>query len=200
MLSESQRGSVRSSALWGSGKRETGSRKNALWGSGKRRLALLSTLALALAAPLGAGATPNPGNSSKPLAYVTPSLLAKAQASAAESFAVIVQGKHGNQAARAVAEVLGLSKKAVKDLRSIDGVAVELSGAQVVALASDKRVNAVTPDARVRLSAEASKEKWTHVTGVTKFWGMGALPRRPRQRSRSSTRASRQRVRSSGGA
>ena len=180
MVSGSQRYSVRSSALWGSGKRETGSRKNALWGSGKRRLALLSTLALTLAVPLGAGAAPKSANSSKPLAYVTPSLLANAQARAADSFAVIVQGKPGNQAARAVEDALGLSKKAVKDLRSIDGVAVELSGAQVIALAADKRVTAVTPDARVRLSgADASKEKWTHVTGVTKFWANGGAPAAP---------------------
>jgi serine protease AprX len=169
MRNGDQRRGVRASALWGSGKRGTGSRSNALWGSGKRRTALLATLALVVLVPLGASASPS--QLGAPSAYVTPSLLSAAQANAAGSFNVIVQGKGGNQAAGAVADVLGLVKKQVKDLRSIDGVAVELSGAQVLAVAADSHVTAVTTDARVRLSAASapSKEKWPFVTGVNKY-------------------------------
>jgi serine protease AprX len=170
MRNGDQRRGVRASALWGSGKRGTGSRSNALWGSGKRRTALLTTLALVALVPLGASASP--ASADAPTAYVTPSLLSAAQADAGGSFMVIVQGKGGNQASKAVAAVLGLAKKDVKDLRSIDGVAVELSGAQVLALAADKHVTAVTLDARVRLSAAAaaeSNEKWPYVTGVRKY-------------------------------
>ncbi len=170
-----QRRGVRASALWGSGKRGTGSRSNALWGSGKRRTALLATLALVVLVPFGASASPSKADA--PRAYVTPSLLSAAQANATGSFQVIVQGRGGNQAAHAVAEVLGLAQKTVKDLRSIDGVAVELSGAQVLALAADKHVSAVTSDAPVRLSAASatdSKEKWPYVTGVQKYAGAPA--------------------------
>jgi serine protease AprX len=170
MRNGDQRRGVRASALWGSGKRGTGSRSNALWGSGKRRTALLATLALVVLVPLGASASP--AKVDAPTAYVTPSLLSAVQANAAGNFNVIVQGKGGNQAAKAVADVLGLAKKQMKDLRSIDGVAVELSGAQVLALAADKHVTAVTLDARVRLSAAAgsdSNEKWPYVTGVNKY-------------------------------
>jgi serine protease AprX len=170
MRNGEQRRGVRASALWGSGKRGTGSRSNALWGSGKRRTALLATLAVVALVPLGASASP--ATADAPTAYVTPSLLSAAQADAGGSFKVIVQGKGGNQAAKAVAAVLGLAKKDVKDLRSIDGVAVELSGAQVLALAADNHVTAVTLDARVRLSAAAaaeSNEKWPYVTGVNKY-------------------------------
>jgi len=162
---------VRASALWGSGKRGTGSRSNALWGSGKRRTAVLATLALVVLVPLGAAASPSTAGA--PTAFVTPSLLTSAQSNMAGSFNVIVQGKGGNQAAKAVGDVLGLAKKDFKDFRSIDGVAVNLSGAQVVALASDKHVSAITPDARVRLSAasatDTSNEKWPYVTGVQKY-------------------------------
>jgi serine protease AprX len=175
MRNGDQRRGVRASALWGSGKRGTGSRNNALWGSGKRRTALLATLALVVLVPLGAAASPS--SAGAPSAYVTPSLLSSAQANLTGSFNVIVQGKGGNQAAKAVADVLGLAKKQVKDLRSIDGVAVELSGAQVLALAADKHVSAVTSDARVRLSATAvpaSNEKWPYVTGVNKYSGAPA--------------------------
>ena len=71
MRSTDHRHGVRSSALWGSGKRGTGSRSNALWGSGKRRTALLATLALVVLVPLGASASPSQADA--PTAYVTPS-------------------------------------------------------------------------------------------------------------------------------
>lgn len=163
-----QRG-VRASALWGSGKRGDGSRSNALWGSGKRRTALIASAMCLLVVPFTAVAGQQQRSSD---AYVTPSLLSAARANAAGDFDVIVQGKGGNQAAKAVADVLGLAKKQVKDLRSIDGVAVQLNGAQVLALAADKHVSAVTADARVRLSATTiapSNEKWPYVTGVNKY-------------------------------
>jgi hypothetical protein len=173
-----KRQEVRASALWGSGKRGTGSRGNALWGSGKRRTTLLAVAALTLVIPLGASALP--GKPEKALeAFVAPNLLAAAQTQADDTFDVIVQGKGRNQAAKAVAEVLGLSKKTVRDLRSIDGVAVELTGAQILALAANKHVTAVTADAPVRLSGNSSTEKWPYVTGVSKYWASGVNPAAP---------------------
>jgi serine protease AprX len=174
MRSGEQRRGVRASALWGSGKRGDGSRSNALWGSGKRRTALFATLALVTVVPLGAAASPAKQDVG---AYVTPSLLSSVQANPAGTFSVIVQGKAGNQAAKAVADVLGVAKRDVKNLRSIDGVAVDLNGAQVLALAADKHVSAVTLDARVRLSSSSAadtKEKWPFVTGLDKYSGAPA--------------------------
>jgi serine protease AprX len=178
MRSGGHRREVRGSALWGRGKRGAGSRANALWGSGKRRSALLSTLTLMLLVPLGASAVPS-AKAAKAEAFVAPSLLTGASARPGETFAVIVQGKAGNQAAKAVADVIGLSLKDVRALRSIDGVAVELTGAQILALAADKQVRAITADARVRLSGSSSNEKWPHVTGVSKYWSTGANPAAP---------------------
>ena len=80
---------VRASALWGSGKRGTGSRSNALWGNGKRRTALLATLVLTLVVPLGAAAVPSP---KVVQAFVAPGLLSSAQSNPADTFSVIVQG------------------------------------------------------------------------------------------------------------
>jgi serine protease AprX len=175
MRNGDHRRGVRASALWGSGKRGDGSRSNALWGSGKRRSVVLAALALVVLVPLGAAASPSAAGA--PTAFVTPSLLSAAQTNAAGNFNVIVQGQGGNQAAKAIADVLGVSKKTYKDFRSIDGVAVTLSGAQVLALASDKHVRAVTPDASVRLSgsgASGPKDKWPYVTGVDKYAGAPA--------------------------
>jgi serine protease AprX len=168
---------VRASALWGSGKRGDGSRSNALWGNGKRRTALLATLALTLVVPLGASA----GAGSKDIqAFVAPGLLSSAQSNPANTFSVIVQGKGGNQAAHAVADVLGLSVKTARTFSSIDGVAVDLTGAQILAVASDKHVTAITADARVRLSVVApTTEKWPYVTGVQKYWASGVNPAAP---------------------
>src|SRR5919205_3497695 len=104
MRNGEQRVGVRASALWGSGKRGEGSRSNALWGSGKRRAAVVATLALVVVVPLGAAASPAKQD---PAAFVTPSLLSAAQADGNATFKVIVQGKAGNQAAKAVADVLG---------------------------------------------------------------------------------------------
>jgi serine protease AprX len=168
---------VRASALWGSGKRGTGSRSNALWGNGKRRTALLATLVLTLVVPLGASAVPSP---KVVQAFVAPGLLSSAQNSPADTHAVIVQGKGGNQAAHAVADVLGISLKTARTFSSIDGVAVELTGAQILVLASDKHVTAITTDSAVRLSATApTTEKWPYVTGVQKYWANGTTPAAP---------------------
>ena len=166
MRSGSNWSGVRASALWGSGKRGDGSRSNALWGNGKRRTALLATLALTLVVPLGASA----GGGSKDIqAFVAPGLLTSAQSNPADTFSVIVQGKGGNQAAHAVADVLGLSVKTTRTFSSIDGVAVDLTGAQILAVASDKQVTAITADSRVQLSAAATP-KWPFVTGVNRYW------------------------------
>jgi serine protease AprX len=167
MRTGGQRRDVRASALWGSGKRGTGSRSNALWGSGKRRTALLATLVLTLVVPLGASAGPGAKGIA---AFVAPGLLTSAQSRPADKFSVIVQGKGGNQAAHAVADVLGLSLKAARTFSSIDGVAIDLTGAQIVTLAADKHVTAITADSRVRLSALSPvNEKWPFVTGVTRY-------------------------------
>jgi serine protease AprX len=165
MRSGTQWRDVRASALWGSGKRGTGSRSNALWGNGKRRTALLATLVLTLVVPLGASAVPSAKSAD---AYVAPDVLTSAQSRPNDTFAVIVQGKGGNQAAHAVADVLGVSMKTAKTFTSIDGVAVQLSGAQILTLSTDNHVTAITSDARVRLSAATSK--WPFVSGVNRYW------------------------------
>ena len=169
------RAEERASALWGS-KRDNGSRGNALWGS-KRRTALLTTLALAFVLPLGAAAGVGSGKTVND-SFVTPSLLDAARAHSGDTFAVIVQGKAGNQAAHALADLAG-DKKGVRGLRSIDGLAVQLTGGQILTLAADKRVNAITPDAPMRLSANSSNEKWPYVTGVAKYWSTGVNPAAP---------------------
>src|SRR5207247_3690012 len=49
-------------------------------------------------------------------------------------------------------------------------------GAQVLTLAGDKHISAITPDSRVRLSGTtpADNQKWPFVTGVNKYAGSPA--------------------------
>jgi serine protease AprX len=122
---------------------------------------------LTLVVPLGASAGPGPKSIT---AFVAPGLLTSAQSRPADKFSVIVQGKGGNQAAHAVADVLGLSLKTARTFSTIDGVAVDLTGTQIVTLAADKHVTAITADSRVRLSALSQvNEKWPFVAGVTRY-------------------------------
>jgi serine protease AprX len=122
---------------------------------------------LTLVVPLGASAGPGPKSIT---AFVAPGLLTSAQSRPGDKFPVIVQGKGGNQAAHAVADVLHLSLKTARTFSSIDGVAVDLTGAQIVTLAGDKHVTAITADSRVRLSALSQvNEKWPFVAGVTRY-------------------------------
>jgi serine protease AprX len=180
MRSGGRRREVRSSALWGSGKRETGSRSNALWGNGKRRTALLTTLALTLVVPFAASAGSSLKAAQPAQAFVAPGLLSAARADGTKTFSVIVQGRGGNQAARAVADVLKLSLKSARTFTSIDGVAVDLTGAQVLKLAADQHVKAITVNAKMRLAAAStSNDKWPFVTGVFKYWASGTTPAAP---------------------
>jgi serine protease AprX len=126
--------------------------------------------------PLGASAVPGPAKGGG--AFIAPSVLTSAQSHPNDTLAVIVQGKGGNQAAHAVADVLGLSMKTVRTFSSIDGVAVQLTGAQILALTADKHVTAITADARVRLSA-AVTPKWPFVTGVNRYWANAFSPGAP---------------------
>src|SRR5262249_60615969 len=95
MRNADHRQGVRASALWGSGKRGTGSRSNALWGSGKRRTALLATLVVVVIVPFGASASPSKADA--PTAFVAPPLLSSAQANGAGTFTAIGDGKGGNR-------------------------------------------------------------------------------------------------------
>src|SRR3954467_15830982 len=143
MRNGDQRRGVRASGLWGSGKRGTGSRSNALWGSGKRRTAVLATLALVVLVPLGASASPSKADA--PTAFVTPSLLTAPQSNAAGDFEAIVQGnggkaagefdvsvqgKRGIQAAKALADISLVHKKAYKDFRSRGGMPAHFTRGQ----------------------------------------------------------------------
>jgi serine protease AprX len=130
----------------------------------------------------------------KPSAYVPADLLAQAQASPSQTFAVILQGSAGHGASAVAEQVTAASRdgQAVgvkRQLATVAGAAAELTGRQLLVLARMPGIAAITPDAPVRLSGGilgastlssgtlasasggfSSSQQWPFVSGVAKGW------------------------------
>jgi serine protease AprX len=172
-------GGLRQSALWGKpSKGET--RSSALWGKGGRGLLSLVVVALALTAPVGATA-------SSRYAYTTPGLVASAKANPSATFNVIIQG-NADKSTGAVASVvknelnrsLGQARGIKRQFSSVNGVAANLTGAQILRLVTKSGIAAITTDAQVQLAGSLSnKQRWPFVSGVQKFWASGTSAATP---------------------
>jgi serine protease AprX len=112
-------------------------RPRVLWGT--------ALVVLALAAPLTASAGSS-GRGPGGAEYVPGSLLAAARANPDRTFQIIVEGKRGRSSERLADKVRGKGRLK-KSFRSISGVAVELSGREVLRLAGDGDILAITQDA-----------------------------------------------------
>ena len=151
-------------------------RNSALWGTGSRggdpraaRPGLrLAVVAASLAAIIVFPATAAAKNLS---AYVPQTLMANAQANPAASFDVIVQGRPGQNSASVAKDFGGAAGKLKRAFYSISGVAGSLTGAQLVKLATNNHVLAITPDVQLASSDYSSQEVWRNTTGVSSLWG-----------------------------
>jgi serine protease AprX len=145
-----------------------------LRGAFGRWAAAVAVCALALLAPLPAGA------GSSPQAFVQTTLLQAAHNEPGATFEVIVQGRGRSSdvvAADVRAEVAadsGQARGIRRRFDSISGVATELSGAEIVKLAARPGILAITEDAPVRLedaqSTYTSNQLWPFASGVAKYW------------------------------
>jgi serine protease AprX len=151
-------------------------RNSALWGTGSRgddprsaRPGLrLAVVAASLAAVIAFPATAAAKNLS---AYVPAQLMAHAQGSPAATFNVVVQGRPGQNSASIAKDFGGAAGKLKRAFYSINGVAGSLTGAQLVKLAQNNHVLAITPDVRLKSSDYSSQEVWRDTTGVSSLWG-----------------------------
>jgi serine protease AprX len=150
----------RNSALWGTGSRGGDPRA----AKPPRRLVAVAAL---LAAIVAFPATAAAGTQSP---FVPAQLLANAQASPTSPFNVIVQGRPGQNSASIAKDFDGVAGKLKKAFYSIDGVAGSLTGAQLVKLAQNNHVLAITLDVRLKSSAYQSQEVWRDTTGVSTLW------------------------------
>jgi serine protease AprX len=178
-LDRGANGGLRQSALWGKpSKGET--RSSALWGKPGRALASMVVVALALVA------TTAPGASTR-YAYTTPGLIQSAKANSSQTFNVIIQGD-ADKSTGALASVVkgelkidrGAAKGIKRQFASLNGVAANLTGAQVLRIAQKNGIAAVTTDAPMQLAGVLSnKQRWPFVSGVQKFWSSGASAATP---------------------
>jgi serine protease AprX len=166
-LDQERTGEDRSSALWTKGGREKTAdsergnvRSSALWGKGGRGFVALLALLVALMVP-AAGTAHNRGEIS---AYVPSSLLAEAEANPDNLFRVIVQGTRGNSSAKIAERVLNENGKLKRKFLSISGVAVVLSGKNLLKVAHDSHVFAITRDVRVAGAQEATSDPLASTT------------------------------------
>jgi serine protease AprX len=151
-------------------------RNSALWGTGARgddpRAAKpglrLAVVAASFAAIVAFPATAAAKNLS---AFVPKQLMTNAQASPTTAFNVVVQGRPGQNSASVAKDFGGAAGKVKKSFYSINGVAGSLTGAQLVKLAQNSHVLAITPDVRLKSSAYRSQEVWRDTTGVSSLWG-----------------------------
>ena len=172
------RGTLRGSALWGKPKGE--SRSSALWGKPGRGFVVMA-LFVALAAPVAATAGSNGRSVQGNYAIVPASLMAEAQAHPSQIFSVIVQGKNGTKSSSVANAVVdstdakpGKAKGLKRTFSSVSGVSARLTGAQIVELAGQKGILAITPDSKIRLSVTnggfSSNQNWVTAASAADSW------------------------------
>ena len=170
------KGNLRGSALWGK-KTKGEARASALWGKPGRGFAFLAAF-IALSAPTGAFAS----DGSAQGAIVPDALLARAQANPDGAFSVIIQAKPGKSSA-AVARLVqdaisrhpgkanGLKKKFV----ALKGVSARVTGGQLLYLAQQRGILAITGDRKLVATGYSSDLGWPLAANVDDFWADGAL-------------------------
>jgi serine protease AprX len=166
----SSNGEARSSALWGRGGREQ--RSSALWGRGGRSSIALLALVVSVVIPAAGIA----GESQH--AAVPSDLMRQAEANPSATFDVIVQGdrSHDSQdVSRAVTESGGSLKRA---FRSISGASATISGKDLLKLARDSHVEAITRNESLSLVGNGDWDvtdpgdagMWRSVVGAPSLW------------------------------
>jgi serine protease AprX len=168
------KGNLRGSALWGK-KTKGEARSSALWGKPGRRTASLLAVVGVLAAPVASPASNGNGASSG--ALVPSGLLARAQAHPAGKFRVIVQAKPGKSSTYVASAVRGVvskhpgkSRGLKKKFFAVNGVSAQLTGAQLVALAKQNGILAITGDRKLVATAYSSDQGWPQTAGVDALW------------------------------
>ncbi len=151
-------------------------RGNALWGDGKRTLQLTLAALLVVALSLGVGGV-QAAEASKADAYVSPGLLAEAEASPDALFDVIVQAEPGkktddvaNEVTKVQKDEPGKGSTLKRKFISIAGTSATLTGKQLLKLAERAGIESITRDSKVELTAYSNTQVWPQSAGVTTSW------------------------------
>jgi serine protease AprX len=156
----SLRRGIRANALWG---RRGESRSNALWGSGKRGMITLA-LAAMLVVPMASSASSSDGKAS---AFVPDSLLVEAAASPLKQFDVIVQGTRDRSVQDTGKEVTNENGSLKRSFLSVSGVEASITGKDLLKLARNSHVAAITRNVPVRAMAYQDNTMWRDSTDMS---------------------------------
>jgi serine protease AprX len=103
-------------------------------------------------------------------------LLASAQAHPSGKYRVIVQSNANSSSTvatrirAAIAARPGNAKGVTRRFAVLSGAVAELTGRQLVALAKDPKIAAITPDARIRMAGYSNSQQWPYQAQLSKFW------------------------------
>jgi serine protease AprX len=158
--------------LWG---RRGGEQRRRNGSGGRGRLAG-TVAALALVVPIAAAAAGPATTKPAKGPIVQQQLLEKARANPAATLSVIVQGKGSLKSEGVTAKVLRAAgarpgnARVKRQFVTISGVSADLTGAQLLDLANDPSLAAITADSRVRLAGYANNQQWPYQAELSKFW------------------------------
>jgi serine protease AprX len=164
---------VRANALWG---RRGENRSNALWGSGKRGMLTLA-LAAMLIVPMASSASSS--SSGKTSAFVPNSLLAAAAANPLQEFDVIVQGTRDRSSSDTGKEVTNSNGKLKRSFLSVDGVEASIAGKDLLKLATNSHVAAITRNVTVRAASYEDSTMWQDSTDLSSMSSDTSSPPAP---------------------
>jgi len=106
--------------------------------------------------------------------FVPPPLQNQATANPDATLNVIVLGQPSTTAAALRERVRSIGGKNIIPFSVIRGMAVNLTGAQLLSLGSDPAVRSITPNGRVKGQSTTSGLLWPQATGVNTLWGSAA--------------------------
>jgi serine protease AprX len=158
----------RSNALWGTGNRGGGQRSG-------RALLTLALSCLALAVPLGAGADnllTAPTVSVSSTAFVSEGLRTAALLHPSATLHVIVVGQPGVHAGTIKNELMKDARgnqfgQIRREFKVLDGLAADMTGAELLYLAQRKGIKSITPDTPVKPLSTAPAHLWPEAVNVT---------------------------------
>jgi len=144
----------------------------------RRTLRVVLVAAIAMLTPVAAGTSRAAAGGSAPSAFVPQGLLSAAQADPSRTFSVIVQATsnaRSDDVASAVTSSLleepGKALGVKRRFATVAGVSAQVTGKQLLKLATKKDVFAITEDAPVQLTGSlSSRQQWPFVSGVARGW------------------------------
>jgi serine protease AprX len=127
-------------------------------------LALAAMLVVPVAGSASSGSNSGPGEG---YAVVPASLLANAAANPLASFDVIVQGDKDSSSSRVADEVRKENGNSKRRFMSVHGVQASLTGAQLLKLAKNSHIVAITPNVGVHVASYEDSTMWQDSTDMT---------------------------------